>query len=152
VLCVDFGIRMPSACHWVPWAALVESLLKAVLDDVRLLILVPGRGWSGRASLRVVGSDVRPLLCRYRVISRDAVVGGRAICLYLVALLPFGDDDHVGVSLDVDDVAQVIIGVVVGVSGVLLDALKDALAMLGHTSGCEPCAAPARGLRLPPPY
>ena len=109
--------------------------------------------WDARLTLRM-GTDGCWLVLLERCGSLwwDAVVGGRAICLYLVALLPFGDDDHVGVSLDVDDVAQVIIGVVVGVSGVLLDALKDALATLGRTSGCEPCAAPARGLRLPPPY
>ena len=99
-----------------------------------------------------MGSDIRSLTCRYRVVNRDAIFTGGVVCLYLFTLLPFGDDDHVGVSLDVDDVVQVIIGVVVGVSGVLLDALKDALATLGRTSGCEPCAAPARGLRLPPPY
>jgi len=45
--------------------------------------------------------------------------------------LPLGDDDGAGISPDVDDIAQVVVGVVVGLSGVLLDALVNALAAFG---------------------
>ena len=83
------------------------------------------------ASLRVMGSGVRPLMSLYRVIGEDAIVGGGVVCFCLLALLPFGDDDGAGILTDVDDVEQVIVGVVVRLSGVLLDALEDALAALG---------------------
>ena len=44
----------------------------------------------------------------------DVVVGGGAACFFLLAFLPLGDDDSAGVASDVDDVAQVVLGAVVG--------------------------------------
>ena len=41
------------------------------------------------------------------------VVEGQYASAFL-ALLPFGDDDSAGVASDVDDVAQVVLGAVVG--------------------------------------
>ena len=42
--------------------------------------------------------------------------------------MAFGDDDSACISPDVDDVAEVIVGVVVRLSIVFLDVFKDALA------------------------
>ena len=45
--------------------------------------------------------------------------------------MPFGDDDSACVSPDFDDVAEVVVGVVVRLSVVFLDAFEDGLAMFG---------------------
>ena len=54
------------------------------------------------------------------VVVDDAVVGGVAVGLSILAFLVLGDDDGVDVSLDVDDVAEIIVGVVVGLSNIFL--------------------------------
>ena len=54
------------------------------------------------------------------VVIDDAVVGGVAVGLSLLAFLVLGDDDGADVSLDVDDVAEIIVGVVVGLSNIFL--------------------------------
>jgi len=67
-----------------------------------------------------VGPDVGPLAHLLLVVVNDAVVGGGAVGLSLLAFLVLGDDDGADVSLDVDGVAEIIVGVVVGVSNIFL--------------------------------
>jgi hypothetical protein len=54
------------------------------------------------------------------VVVDDAVVGGGAVCLSLLAFLALGDDDGASISPDVDDVAEVVVGVVVRLSNIFL--------------------------------
>ena len=72
------------------------------------------------ASLRVVGPDIWPLTHRLRVVVDDAVVGGGAVCLSLLTFLALGDDDGASISPDVDDVAEIVVGVVVRLSNIFL--------------------------------
>ena len=67
-----------------------------------------------------MGPDVGPLARLLLVVVNDAVVGGGAVGLSLLAFLVLGDDDGADVSLDVDGVAEIIVGVVVGVSNIFL--------------------------------
>jgi len=50
----------------------------------------------------------------------DAVVGGGAVGLGLLAFLALRDDDGAGISPNVDDVAEVIVGVFVTLSNIFL--------------------------------
>ena len=55
----------------------------------------------------------RHFLRLFQVIFRNAIVGDGAVSLYLFPLPPSGDDYVAGVMTDVDDVAEVAVGVVV---------------------------------------
>jgi hypothetical protein len=52
--------------------------------------------------------------------------------------MPFGDDDSTCISPDVDDVAKIIVGVVVRLSVVFLDALECALETFGAPLSTSP--------------
>ena len=67
-----------------------------------------------------MGPDVGPLARRLLMVVDDAVVGGGAVGLGLLAFLALRDDDGAGISPNVDDVAEVVIGVVMGISNILL--------------------------------
>ena len=64
--------------------------------------------------------DVWPLTRLPLVVVEDVVVGGGRVSLSLLTFLVLGDDDGAGTSPDVDDVAEVVVGVVVGLSNILL--------------------------------
>jgi len=66
-------------------------------DEGSLSALLEWRDWPRWASFKVVGPDIRPLLCWLRVVVEDAVIGGGAIRLRFLAFLPFGDDDGMGI-------------------------------------------------------
>ena len=75
-----------------------------------------------------MGSNVWPLARLSLVVVEDAIVGGGGVGLSPLVFFVLGDDDGAGVSPNVDDIAEVIVGVVVRLSIVLLDVFKDALA------------------------
>ena len=52
--------------------------------------------------------------------------------------MPFGDDDSACVSPDFDDVAEVVVGVVVRLSVVFLDAFEDTLAAISAPLVADP--------------
>ena len=54
----------------------------------------------------------------------DAVIGGGGVGLCLLAFLALGDDDGAGVSPDVDDVVEIIVGVIVGLSNIFLKSIE----------------------------
>jgi hypothetical protein len=57
------------------------------------------------------------------VFIRNTVVGGWTVGFHFLALLPPKDDHCTGVSADVDDVAEITIGVVERVADLLVVAL-----------------------------
>ena len=67
-----------------------------------------------------MGTDVGPLARLLLVVVNDAVVGGGAVGLSLLAFLALGDDDGAGISPDVDDIAEIIVGVVMRFSNIFL--------------------------------
>ena len=67
-----------------------------------------------------MGPDIWPLVCLSLVVIDDAIVGRGGVGLSLLAFLALGHDDGAGVSSNVDDVAEVIVGVVMGLSNVFL--------------------------------
>ena len=74
---------------------------------------------------------VAALPIRSWTIFRDAVVGSRAVSLYFFLLLSFGDDHTAGVPPNVNDIVEVIVGVVIVVALLLLMASSYALASQG---------------------
>ena len=121
---VDCGIHNRVFAAQVPRATLVEASLKAFLSEGSFLALLGERGWPRRAGFRVVGPDVGPLARLSLVVVDDVVVGGRGVGLCLLAFLALGDDDGAGVSPDVDDVAEIIVGVIVGLSNIFLKSIE----------------------------
>ena len=67
-----------------------------------------------------MGPDVWPLARLPLVVVEDTVVGRGGVSLSLLAFLAFRGDGGAGISPDVDDVAKVVVGVVVGLSNILL--------------------------------
>ena len=51
---------------------------------------------------------------------RDVIVGGGRVGLSLLTFFVLGDDDGAGILSDVDDIAEVVVGVVAGISNILL--------------------------------
>ena len=64
--------------------------------------------------------DVCPLACLSLMVIEDTIDGGGRVGLCLLALFVLGDDDGAGILPDVDDVAEVVVGVVAGISNILL--------------------------------
>jgi len=87
----------------------VEGPFKAFQSKGSFLALLGERGWLRRASFRVVGHDVGPLACLSLVVA-----------LSLFVFLALGDDDGAGISPDVDDIAEIIVGVVMRFSNIFL--------------------------------
>jgi len=85
----------------------VESSIEIMLSCAGLLGLLTMR------DQLVAATCVQTLLRLFQVIFRNAIVGDGAVSLYLFPLPPFGDDYVAGVTTDVDDVAEVAVGVVV---------------------------------------
>jgi hypothetical protein len=54
------------------------------------------------------------------VVVEDTVVGRGGVSRSLLAFFMLRDDGGAGISPDVDDVAKVVVGVVVGLSNILL--------------------------------
>ena len=85
----------------------VESSIEMLLSCAGLLGLLTMR------DQLVAATCVQTLLRLFQVIFRNAIVGDGAVSLYLFPFPPFGDDYVAGVMTDVDDVAEVAVGVVV---------------------------------------
>ena len=72
-------------------AALMEGSLKVLLDKGSSSALLEKGSWFRWASFLVVGTSVWPLVCQLRVVVEDAVVGGGAVSLGLLAFLAHGE-------------------------------------------------------------
>jgi hypothetical protein len=64
--------------------------------------------------------DVFPLACLSLIVIEDTIVGGGRVGLSLLAFFVLGDDDGAGILPDIDDVVEVVVGVVAGISNILL--------------------------------
>lgn len=87
-----------------------------------------------------MNSGVRVLADRPHVVLRDVIVGGGAVRLRLLLLMSLGDDDVASIRADVDDVAEVIVGVVVHFYSLVLMALYYAMMAYGTLLIAHPVA------------
>ena len=67
-----------------------------------------------------MGPDVGPLARLSLMIVEDTIVGGGRVGLSFLVFLALGEDDGAGISPDVDDIAEIIVGVVMRFSNIFL--------------------------------
>ena len=75
----------------MPRAALVEGSLKVLLDEGSSSALFKRWSWFIWSSFRVMGPGVQLLTHRLQVVVENAVVGGGAVSLDLLAFLAHGE-------------------------------------------------------------
>ena len=61
-------------------------------------------------------ADVTALARSTLIVIRDAVIRGRTICLCFLLFLSSRDDHGTSIAADVDDIAEVTVGVVEGIA------------------------------------